>query len=78
MLNSLTQTQRDTAQKGASSASKSILPAVNIQVMASTYHEKACGSHETLSSESCSISYFFYQNAQYTIWLLNLLSIVDI
>ena len=45
MLNSLTHTQRDTAQKGASSASKSILPAVNIQVMAPTYHGKACGSH---------------------------------
>ena len=58
MLNSLTHTQRDTAQKGASSASKSILPAVNIQVMAPTYHGKACGSHATLSSESGSINYF--------------------
>jgi hypothetical protein len=65
MLNSLTHTQRDIAQKGASSASKSILPAVNIQVMAPTYHGKACGSHATLSSESGSISYFQMHKIQF-------------
>ena len=65
MLNSLTHTQRDTAQKGASSASKSILPAVNIQVMAPTYHGKACGSHATLSSESGSINYFQMHSIQF-------------
>jgi hypothetical protein len=64
MLNSLTHTQRDPAQKGASSASKSILPAVNIQVMAPTYHGKACGSHATLSSESGSINYFQMHSIQ--------------
>ena len=67
MLNSLTHTQRDTAQKGASSASKSILPAVNIQVMALTYQGKACGSHVTLSisSEPGSINYFQVYNTQF-------------
>ena len=65
MLNSLTHTQRDTAQKGASSASKSILPAVNIEVMAPTYHGKACGSHATLSSESGSINYFQMHSIQF-------------
>ena len=70
MLNSLTHTQRDTAQKGASSASKSILPAVNIQVMAPTYHGKACGSHATLSSESGSINYFQSHSIQFC-YLLN-------
>ena len=65
MLNSLTQTQRDTAQKGASSASKSILPAVNTQVIAPNYHGKACGSHATLSSEPGSINYFQMHNIQF-------------
>jgi hypothetical protein len=67
MLHSLTHTQRDTAQKGASSASKSILSAVNIQVMAPTYHGKACGSHATLlvSSESGSINYFQVHSIQF-------------
>jgi hypothetical protein len=65
MLNSLTHTQRDTAQKGASRASKIILPAVNIQVMAPTYHEKACGSHATLSRELRSINYFQSHSIQF-------------
>jgi hypothetical protein len=65
MLNSLTQTQRDTAQKGASIASKSILPAVNIQVMAPTYHGKACGSHATISSEPISINYLQMHSIQF-------------
>ena len=65
MLNSLTQTQRDTSQKGASSASKSILPAVNIQVIAPTYHGKACGSHTTLSSKSGGINYSKMHSIQF-------------
>jgi hypothetical protein len=65
MFDRLTQTQWDTAQKGASSASKSILPAVNIQVMALTYHGKACSSHATLSGESGSINYFQTHSIQF-------------
>jgi hypothetical protein len=65
MLNSLTHTLRDTAQKGASSTSKSILSAVNIQVMAPTYHGKACGSHAPLSRELRSINYFQNHNIQF-------------
>jgi hypothetical protein len=67
MLNILTQTQQDTAQKGASSASKSILPALNSQVMAPTYHGKACGSHATLclSNESGSINCFKMHSIQF-------------
>jgi hypothetical protein len=64
MLNNLTLAQRDTAQKGAL-FSKSILPAVNIQVMALTYDGKACGSHATLPSELGSINYFQTHNIQF-------------
>jgi hypothetical protein len=65
MLNSLTQTQPDTPQKWASSASKSILLVVNIEVMAPTYHGKACGSYATLSSESGTIAYFWVHIIQF-------------
>jgi hypothetical protein len=68
MLNSLTQTQRDTAHKGASSASKSILPAVNIQVMAPTHNGKAlpvAHMQPYLASESGSINYFQSHNIQF-------------